>query len=129
MKMFCIVKKTSSDPELDRTLTPYTGHGYIGAFGQWAGYIISGTKSQLQAINALPQVYGLAYVTEAEGAHWTELDNAIAPAMRNKVNTWLTANAQAIIPAGWTNKKVIKAIMLKMNPIFEWGQHDIMDVE
>lgn len=127
MKMFCVIKKSTSDPDLDRTVTPYTGHVYIGEIAGWGGYIVSGTKAQLQAINALPNVYGLAYVTEAEGAHWTELDAAITPAIRTRLNTWLTARSQTTIPAAWTNKQVIMAIFKRMRVDFDLDQCDVMD--
>jgi hypothetical protein len=83
--------------------------------------------AQLQAINALPNVYGIAFVTESDAAHWTELDNVITPAMRTRLNTWLTARGYSTIPAAWTNRRVIMAVFRRLRGDYDFPCCDVMD--
>jgi hypothetical protein len=111
MKMFCIVRKTSSDPDLDRTVTPYTGHVYIGEIAGFGGYIVSGTQAQLTAINALPNVCGLAYISDPKFNSWTELNDVINSTARTQLNVWLTKYSLSNIAADWTCQRVISMLI------------------
>jgi hypothetical protein len=115
-------------PKIDKQVTDYHGHVYIGSVAGWGAYLISGTAAQLTAINALPEAVGIAVLTQsAEGAKWTELDSNITLAIRNKLNTWLTARGYPTIPAGWTNRQVVLAVFRRLNPDFKIEEEWVAD--
>lgn len=113
-RMLALIRQVGGSPELDPRATPYAGYCLGGQAAGWGIYVISGTGSQLVAINALPQVVGLVAVTDSGGVRWPELDGVIASAVRTKVNTWLTARGWPTIPVGWTYRQVVKAILQRM---------------
>ena len=92
--------------------TPVKGWAHFDSLGQYGAYLFSGTAAQLVALNALPNVVGLvAMMGKADNdKEWLELDGAIAPAVRTKINNWLTARARPTIPAGQTYKQVVRTI-------------------
>lgn len=112
-------------PKIDTQVAPYHGHIFIGQVAGWGAYLISGTGPQLTAINALPEAVGIAVMTQtADGVKWAELDSTVTLAVRTKINNYLTSQGLATIPAGWTNRKVVKTIFKRINPNFfiekEW---------
>jgi hypothetical protein len=128
-KLFAVVHAPGSDPELDRTLTPYVGHVCLGRIGQWGAYLISGTGPQLTAIDALAQVFSICAVTEGGAVRWAELDGVIPAATRTKLNNWKTANAPAWpnIPVGATYRTVVDFIAKRMNASFDVATHDVSE--
>src|SRR5512135_3478277 len=105
-----VVPMNGGVPAVDTTATPYNGHVLVGQIGNWGAYLVSGTNAQLQALAALPNVYPICMLTQAGNVKWAELDNAVTAAMRTKLNTWLTNQGQATIPAGWTNRQIVMAV-------------------
>ncbi len=127
MKAFAIIKMTGGHPAIDATATPYTGFTFCDSIGQWGGYIVSGTGAQLRAIDDLTDVYGICVVTQDGDKHWPELNNVMATAIRNRLNTWLTARGFSNIPTNWTNKQVILAIFRRLNVDFNINNFDVTD--
>ncbi len=119
MWAFGLVQGPPGSPQIDMTVTPYAGHVYVGSIAGWGGYLISGTLAQLQALQATPQVVGIAMLTSNDTAKWKELDAVITPAMKVKLNTWLTARGWPTIPAGWTARQIINFAMKRLNPNFK----------
>jgi len=106
--------------DIDMEATPYTTYVLAAQIGNsWGCYMFVATAAQLTAINALPNVYGICTVAN--------LDNVIAVAVRNKVNTWLDARGFPTIPAGWTYRKVVNAIFKRINEKFDIDKLDILD--
>lgn len=114
-------------PKIDTSATPYCGHIFIGEVAGWGAYLISGTGPQLTAINALPQAVGICVMTQDENVKWMELDSVIVLAIRQKLNTWLSAHNYSTIPAGWTNKQVVLAIFRKLNDRFDLDKEWVKD--
>ena len=124
---FGIVQESSpSIPVVDLTLYPMTGRLYVGSFAVWGGYLMSGTLAQLQALNALPTVIGLALLT-SNGGKWKELDSVITAGMRTKANTWLTANGWPTIPAAWTARQIILFAMTRLNAKYDLDSNWVTD--
>lgn len=126
-QLFAVVSVSSGAPEIDAQTTPYRGYVHCGGNANWGAYLISGTGAQLVAINALPNVYGICAVTKSGNVIWAELDNTIPAGVRTRLNTWLTARGFATIPAGWTNRQVVRAIFQRLRVDFEIGQEDVAD--
>jgi hypothetical protein len=112
--MFAVSRIVGGSPDLGNPATPYHGHVLTGQVGQFGLYLFSGTPAQLAAIDALPNVIGLCLLrTTGEGMNvvrWAEIDDNFATAARTRLNTWLTNNGKPTIPAGWTNKQVIRKL-------------------
>lgn len=127
-KMFCLINMNGgSDPQLDRSITPYHGSNHIGNINrQWGAYLVSGTGPELVAIDALPQVVGIVAITEGGSVKWAELDGVIAAGVRTKLNNWLTARGYPNIPASWTNRRAIREVFQRLNPLFDF---DLFDIE
>ncbi len=128
VKLFCLVNCTGGVFPINEKSTPY--YGYVAIenlikIGNWKPYIISGTAAQLAAINALPAVVGLVAVTEAEGIQWPEMEQVVAAAVRTKINIWLTNNGHPTIPATWTNRQMVQAIMKRLNDKFDFGNFGV----
>ena len=127
-KLLCIVNMNGSDPDLDRTVTPYIGHVHIGNLNHnFGAYMVSGTGPQLVAVNALPQVVGIVAVTESGSVRWAELDGVIAAGVRTKLNNWLTARGYPNIPSGWTYRRVIREVFQRLNDKFEFDSFDVAE--
>lgn len=117
----------NGQPNVDFAATPVKGYCLGAHLGAWGCYLLSGTGAQLVALNALPNVYGICAVTEA-GVRWAELDGVIAPAVRTRLNTWLTARGYPNIPVSWTYKQVVVAVYKRLNDRFDLDRFDVMDV-
>ena len=128
-KMFSVIRMQGGSPEINQEETPYYGYVLAAQLKQeWGCYIISGTPKQLQAINALPQVYGICLVTENDTVKWAELDDLPTELIRDRLNTWLSNHDYPAIPASWTNRRIVREIFKRLNPNFEIGNTDIADV-
>jgi hypothetical protein len=114
-------------PDVDASATPYKGYVLCDQVGGYGAYLFSGTGAQLTALNALPQVVGIVAVTENGGVKWAELDGTIAPAVRTKLNTWLTNRGYPTIPAGWSYRQVINAVYQRVNGRFSLDAFDVAD--
>jgi hypothetical protein len=112
--MFAVARVQGGYPDIDTVATPYHGHVLTGQVGQFGLYLFSGTPAQLAAIDALPNVLGLCLLrTTGSGMNvvkWAEIDDNFATAARTRLNTWLTNNGKPTIPAGWTNKQVVRKL-------------------
>jgi hypothetical protein len=126
-KLFCIVPIVGGAPDVDPSVTPYKGYVLCDQVGGFGAYLFSGTGAQLTALNALPQVVGIVAVTENGGTKWAELDGTIAPAVRTKLNTWLTNRGYPNIPAGWSYRQVINAVYQRVNDRFSLDNFDVAD--
>jgi len=51
----------------------------------------------------------------------------VKTAVRNKLNNWLTNHNKPNIPTGWTNRKLIKAIMKHFFPDYNLRSADVGD--
>lgn len=129
MKAFCIVRMVGGNPDIDFGTTPYTGYVHCASLGGFGAYLFSGTKAQLIALDALPQVVGIVAVTEAGDVRWAELDGVIAEAIRTKLNTWLTNHDLPTIPEGWTYRQVVVAAYKRFNDRFDLDGFDVKDVD
>lgn len=126
MKAFGIVSIVNGRPDIGAL--GYHGFVLCAHIGQnWGCYIFSGTAAQLQAINALPNVYAICAVTEGGQVKWAELDGVIAPAVRTRLNSWLSARGYPNIPAGWTYRQVVIAIYKRINDVFDLAMNDVAD--
>lgn len=126
-KLFALCQMSGGQPDVDFTATPVKGYVLCDQVGGHGAYLFSGTGPQLVALNALAQVVGIVAVTESGETRWAELDGVIAPAVRTRLNTWLTARGHPNIPAGWTYKQTILAIFRRMNSNFDLGNFDVAD--
>jgi hypothetical protein len=122
-----LVKMSGGSPQIDTAVTPYVGHILVGHAGGWGGYLISGSAAQLTALNALPEVVGICVMTESGGVKWVELDNVITPAMRTKLNTYLTSKGLSTVPVNWTNRQIVLAVFRRMNPEFDLDKEWVAD--
>jgi hypothetical protein len=84
--------------------------------------MVSDTLARLNAADSITGVYGICAMTEAGDLHWAELDNIITAAKRTKINTFLAANGYPTIPAAWTNKQAVIAILKRISAKFELDQ-------
>ncbi len=111
MRAFALIHTTGGVPELDLEVTPYHGYVLCAAYQSWGLYLLSGTGAQLLAIAALPaaKVVPLCLVSQGE-SQFPELNDVILPAVRTKLNTWLTARGFPTIPTGAKYGVIIKAI-------------------
>lgn len=121
MKAFALARMAGGQPDIDPTVTPY--HGYvlcdrIGNTG-WGAYLFSGTGPQLVALDAHPQVVGIAAVTQ--------LDDQVGSAVRTKINSWLSNRGQPTIPAGWSNRRVVREIYKRANARFDLNNFDVAE--
>jgi hypothetical protein len=113
--MYAVARMQAGYPDIDTVATPYHGHVLTGQVGQFGLYLFSGTPAQLAALDALPNVIGLCLLSTTESggmtvSRWAEVDNNFGAGARTRLNTWLTNNGKPTIPAGWTNKQVIRKL-------------------
>ncbi len=113
-KMLTLIQQIGGSPQLDPVVTPYRGYSLGGQAGNWGLYVLSGTGPQLTAINALAQVIGLVTVTGTGVLRWPELDSVVTTTIRTRVNTWVAARGWPTIPAGWTYRQIVQAILQRM---------------
>jgi hypothetical protein len=128
MKAFAIIRMSGGSPDIEELPI----HGYVLAFHtpnyNWGGYLLSGTGPQLNALNSLPQVFGIVAVTEDGDVRWAELEGACPAAVRDRLNTWLTNRGYPNIPSGWTYRRVIREIFQRVNEHFDLDAIDVADV-
>lgn len=119
--LFGICRMVGGDPDLDRTVTPFHGFVHCASIGNFGAYLFSGTGAQLTALAALPvaQFVPIVAITKSGDVRWAELDGVITTAIRNKLNTWLTARSLPNIPVGWTYKQVVVAIFKRLHANFD----------
>lgn len=128
-KAFALIRMVGGSPDIGEL--PYFGYVLCDRIGatNWGAYLISGTGAQLSAIDALPSVMGIVAVTQAGDVRWAELDDNIAGAARTKLNNWLTARFRPTIPAGWTNRRVVREIYQAANAHWNLASFDIRGPE
>ncbi len=108
------------EPPVDTVVDEYIGgYAYIGKVGNWGAYLVYGTPTMLQELDALPGVVGIATKKQ--------LDQNVKAAVRNKLNTWLTNHNKPTIPAGWTNRRLVKKIMKHFFPNYNLRSVDVGD--
>lgn len=126
-KAFMICPQVGGAPSIDFEATPVHGWVQIGTVGGYGAYLMSGSGTQLLAINALPTVIGLVGMNDAGDVRWAELDGAFPTALRTRMNTWLTARGFPTIPTGKTYRWVALQIFKRLNPLWDFHTHDIME--
>ena len=93
---------------------PFRGYCQLAKAGGWGLYLVSGSAAQLSSIGALANVYPLVAMTDNGILKWAELDNVVTAAHRTKLNNWLTARGYPTIPAGWTYRQILMAILQRL---------------
>jgi len=130
LKAFAFIRMAGGSPQIDQTTTPYYGFAYVGRIGVWGAYIISGTQAQLLALNALPEVVGVCFVSQADTERWPELNDTINPAVRTKINTFLINRGfEFTIPVEWTNRQVLLKTFKYFNYNYTLNGTDICEPE
>ena len=115
-----VIKQEGGFPVITQAAPPYTNYCSLGDLpGGWGLYLVADTQARLIAADAIPGVYGICLITEDGDVKWAELDNLITPVMRTKINTYLSNRGYPTIPATWTNKRVVRAILDRINPSFK----------
>jgi hypothetical protein len=115
-----VIKQEGGLPVIAQAEPPYTNYVSMGDLPAGFGlYMVSDTGPRLIAADAIPGVYGICALTKDGDVVWAELDNVITPAMRLKINSWLTAHGFPTIPATWTNRQVVVAILKRINDKFD----------
>ena len=114
--MLAIVDMQNGLPVIGATPANYALIWQAGNFGL---YLFGGTAAQLTALNALATVRGLAAMTDNGVVKWGELDNVITSAHRTKLNIWLTARGYPTIPADWTYRQVVRALIRRLRSFGE----------
>jgi len=98
-----------SPPDTGKVVGGVLAH--FASIGQWGLYSITGKTADVSAWIAKPTIYPLAYRTRTGQLRWAEQDETIDPAIRTRLNTWLTARGYNTIPAGWTKRQVVQALV------------------
>ena len=130
MRAYAIIPMQSGVPNIDLTGIGPISYTLTAHIGTWGLYLVSGAKTDLQAVNALPNVIGLAYTKEnpAEGEDvWVTLDATIPAALRTKLNTWLAARGYPTIPAGTMLRAVLRAMARQMKADWEQSHYEVVD--
>jgi len=132
MKAFALIKAIEGGgPDIDFEATPLSG-GYNRISGPlvagYGAYLLSGKPAELLAIDKAPGVVGICAVTESGNVKWAELDGTITPAIRTKLNTWLSNRGYPTIPAGRTYRQVVMAVFRRLNDKFDLDAFDVADV-
>jgi hypothetical protein len=115
-----VIKQEGGLPVISQADPPFTNWVSMGDLPSGFGlYMVSDTLARLVAADAIPGVYGICAMTKDGDVHWAELDNLITPTMRTKLNSWLSAHSYSTIPATWTNRRVVKTILARINDKFD----------
>lgn len=123
-----VIKQEGGLPVITQADPPYTNYVSMGDLpGNYGLYLVADTQARLIAADAISGVYGICLLTQSGDVKWAELDNVITPAMRNKINTFLSAKGYPTIPAGWTNKQAANAILARINAKFDLDDFWVMD--
>lgn len=131
MYALAVIKQNGGLPVIAQVAAPsvpYTNYTSLGDLpGNFGLYLVADTQARLIAADAIPGVYGICLVTQDGDVKWAQLDNVITPAMRTKINTFLTANGFSTIPTAWTNRKAVLAILNRINPNFSLDDFWVVD--
>lgn len=131
MKAIAIIPIVGGAPDVDLNNTPIHGIVLGGRIGSYGIYVLSGTGAQLQAVDALPGVVGIAAFTDDpnDPVKWAALDGPIPAGVRNKIDTWVANNhpAWGTIPAGWKLRDLVKFIGKKLNTHFDLASLNVAD--
>jgi len=94
----------------------------------WGAFLCSARGAVLTQLDALSARFiGIVAVTDSGGVVWGELENPADSAVRTRLNTWAAAHNQPTIPAGWTNRQVVRAIFERANERFDFGGINTME--
>lgn len=113
MWMYAVSTMTNGKPDIGAS--PF--HGYVlaaGPIGQYGLYIFSGSAAQMTTIGQLATVWPLCAMTDNGTVKWAELDTVVSVAIRAKLNNWLTARGYPNIPAGWTYRQSLLALIQRI---------------
>lgn len=109
MRAYALLKMEGGRPALgDLTLRGYC----LGASrADWGMYMIAGTVTQLQAVDALPLDTAVGICTVPN------VGEAVPPTVRANLNAWADAEFSSLptLPAGWTNEQVIRELYQRAN--------------
>lgn len=123
MWAIAVIKKEDGDAIIFAANPPYSNASFMGDLpGVFGLYLVSDTQARLIAADSIAGVYGICLLTDDGTVKWAQLENTITPAMRTKINSYLTAHGYPTIPAGWTNRQAVKAILNRINP--DWRLED-----
>jgi hypothetical protein len=118
-----VIRTEGGMPVIAQAKTPYTNWVSLGDLPNKYGlYMVSDTPARLQAADTISGVYGICVITKSGDVQWAELDNVITPAMRTKINTWLSAHSYSTIPVSWTNRRVVTELLKRIDAKFEINQ-------
>lgn len=90
--------------------------------GAYAIYIVVASGVQLTAIEAMPGVVGGAVVSNGS-VRWSQLDEPLQPALRTKLNTWLTNRGLPTVGSNFTLLQLVRRAASE----FDYGTHDVWD--
>ena len=125
-----VIRVEGGLPVIAQADPPYTNWVSMGDLPNNYGlYMVSDTLPRLAAADNLPGVYGICAMTKSGEVQWAELDNLITPAMRTKINIWLSAHGYPTIPATWTNRRVIREILTRINAKFNINNFFVAEKE
>lgn len=120
MWALAVIKQEGGLPVISQANPPYTNWVSMGDLPDSFGlYLVSDTAARLVAADSISGVYGICAISQTGDIKWTELDSVITAAARTKINSFLSARGYPTIPAGWTNKQVVKAILTRINDKFD----------
>lgn len=124
MKMFSITRMRNGEPDID---VPVAGWVHCDSIGQWGAYLFAGTKEQLEALSALPQVIPIVAVTEKGDAKWPELEAVIDKTSKVKLDSWLSTQSVAAVSEKATSRDVVTELYKRFNGKFDLGGFDVAD--
>jgi hypothetical protein len=96
--------------------------------GEWGLYLLSDTRENLAALDALPSVCGIVTIA-TDGAIGTTpwLDAVCDQERLDALNAWLVADGLSPIPAGQTYRQVIAATGAQANVAFDLDRWDVLE--
>ncbi len=130
MKAFCLCKDSGGVPDYglaDWQTLPISYTLLPDKLGGWRAGIFSGKAAAMATLAALPNVIGIVAVTDDGKTRWGELDGVIAPAVRTKLNAWLSAHSLPTIPATTTYRQVLLVVYKRLNARFDITAFDVAD--
>lgn len=125
MKAFVIMRQNQGTPilpegfEIAREVAGELvgGFAFIGNVGQWGAYLVHGTGAMLLELNSQPGVTGICTKSQ--------LNDIVRTSVRTTLNAWLSNNGYPTFPAGWTNRRLIKAIFGHFFPGYDLRSVDV----
>jgi len=100
---------TLSQPDSGKVVGGVLVH--YASIGQWGLYSINDKAAAILDWVSKPTVYVVSPRTRNAVSRWVEADEVIDPAVRTRINSWLTARGYPTIPAGWTKRQVVEAFV------------------